>query len=218
MLTKASVTAMTGVNQKIVAKGLLIPISVLCITSCVNAQRRPPRAEAEKTMMMPGIETVVALKTMRNTPKVMNPITHTRRREYASSLNRNANPRTKIKEEDLHIADHRHQDRVNLQTIPLGNWCHSLYRVRVIVFKLKFDNPMSIPVATAVGIIPFLQREAQVGFSIANHAKNSKQGSMSDLQIIFLPWCLLWLESVTPYFSNNSCKRELHDHVDTGDK
>jgi hypothetical protein len=111
MLTTPSVTAMTGVNQYIVAKGLVIPISGLCMTSCVSAQRRPPRAEAVKTMMMPGIETVVALKTIKKTPNVMKAMTKTSLWEYASSLNRKANPRTKIRDEDLHIAGRRGSSR-----------------------------------------------------------------------------------------------------------
>lgn len=87
-----------------VAKGFVIPISLLCIKSEVNAQRRPPIAEAEKTMMIPGTETAVTLKTMKKTPTLMKVMTPTRRRENFSSLNRKAKARTKMRADDLHIA------------------------------------------------------------------------------------------------------------------
>lgn len=81
ILTTASASAISGASQKMVAKGFESPIAFLCITSSVNAQRKPPRAEAEKTMRTPGIETAVVLKTMQKTPKEMREMTDMRRRE-----------------------------------------------------------------------------------------------------------------------------------------
>jgi hypothetical protein len=74
------------------------------MTVSVNAHRKPDNADAEKTMMIPGISTVVVSNNIKNTPKEMSDMTAMRRREYDSSLNANAAMRTKIKVEDLHIA------------------------------------------------------------------------------------------------------------------
>ena len=87
-----------------VAKGFDNPIDFLCMTVSVNAHRRPDRADAENTMMIPGISTVVVSNNIRNTPNEMRRMTAIRRREYDSSLNANAAMRTKIKVEDLHMA------------------------------------------------------------------------------------------------------------------
>lgn len=81
-----------------------MPMARLCMISSVKAHRRPPTADAEKTMMRPGMETAVTLKTIRKTPIEMRPMTRTKRSEYFSSLNRKAKKRTKMSDDDLHIA------------------------------------------------------------------------------------------------------------------
>ena len=97
MLTAASVTAMTGVIQKMVANGLVRPSSCLIMSEWVSAQRRPPRAEATKTSIAPGRSTAVVLNAMRTTPAVMRPMTETSFHEKASSRNRKAKKRTKMR-------------------------------------------------------------------------------------------------------------------------
>lgn len=104
ILTTASVTAMSGASQKMVANGLLRPIDFLCMTCSVRAHRRPARPDAEKTMMIPGTETEVVLKTMRNTPNEMRDMTETSRIENFSRWKRKAKKRTKMRVEDLHMA------------------------------------------------------------------------------------------------------------------
>ena len=103
-LTTPRTTAMSGASQKIVANGFDNPMECLCITVSVKAHLRPDNAEAENTMMIPGMSTVVVSNNMRNTPNVMSEMTAMRRREYDSSLNANAAMRTKMRVEDLHIA------------------------------------------------------------------------------------------------------------------
>jgi len=104
ILTMANVTAMSGASQNIVANGLLNPIDLLCITSSVRAHLRPANPDAEKTMMMPGSETEVVLKTMRKTPNEIREMTEISRREYFSRWKRKAKMRTKMSVEDLHMA------------------------------------------------------------------------------------------------------------------
>jgi hypothetical protein len=80
-LTTPRTKAIKGANQKMVAKGLDNPIDFLCITVSVNAHRRPDRAEAENTMIIPGISTVVVSNNIRKTPKEIRQMTAIRRRE-----------------------------------------------------------------------------------------------------------------------------------------
>lgn len=103
-LTTPNTTAISGASQKMVAKGFDNPIDFLCITVSVNAHLKPDNAEAENTMTIPGMSTVVVSNNMRKTPNDMRVITAIRRKEYDSSLNANAAMRTKIRVEDLHIA------------------------------------------------------------------------------------------------------------------
>ena len=70
----------------------------------VSAHLRPDRADAVKTMMIPGMLTAVVSKTMRKTPKEIKVMTPTKRREKRSSRKRKAKRRTKMRAEDLHIA------------------------------------------------------------------------------------------------------------------
>ena len=149
ILTTASVTAMSGASQKMVANGLLRPIDFLCITCSVRAHRRPARPDAEKTIMMPGTETEVVLKTMRKTPNEMSEMTEMSRKEYFSRWKRKAKKRTKIRVEDLHMAAAMVNPARGLRSI--GS-C-SLYRLRVMVLRLRLDSPISPPVDTAVGMI-----------------------------------------------------------------
>jgi hypothetical protein len=104
-LTGMRIAAIRGASQKIVAKGLERPMLFFFMRVSVIAQRRPESADAEKTMMMPGMLTEVVSKTMRKTPAEMRVMTPTRWRENRSSRNRKAKRRTKIRAEDLHIAE-----------------------------------------------------------------------------------------------------------------
>lgn len=104
-LTTAKTTADNGASQNIVAKGFDSPIDCLCMTVSVRAQRRPDSAEAENTMMIPGMLTDVVSRTMRKTPKVMREMTRMSRSEYFSRRKRKANMRTKMRVEDLHMAE-----------------------------------------------------------------------------------------------------------------
>jgi hypothetical protein len=70
----------------------------------VRLHRKPPRALALRTSMKPDRTKCVSVATIRRTPQRISAITPTRRREKVSSLNRNAKKRTKMSEEDLHIA------------------------------------------------------------------------------------------------------------------
>lgn len=56
-------------------------------------------------MMTPGTETEVVLKTIRKTPKEIREMTEINRREYFSRWKRKAKIRTKIRVEDLHMAE-----------------------------------------------------------------------------------------------------------------
>jgi len=80
-LTTPRTIAINGANQKMVAKGFDSPIDFLCMTVSVNAHLRPERADAEKTITIPGISTVVVSNNMRKTPKEIRQITAMRRRE-----------------------------------------------------------------------------------------------------------------------------------------
>lgn len=95
---------MSGANQYMVANGFDNPILFFFMRVSVNAHLRPDKAEAEKTMTMPGILTEVVSNTMRNTPAVMRVMTPMRWIENRSSRKRKAKRSTNINAEDLHIA------------------------------------------------------------------------------------------------------------------
>jgi hypothetical protein len=107
MLTTPITTAIKGANQYIVAKGLLSPIAFLCITSSVKAHLRPDNADAANTMINPGIDTSVVLKTMRKTPNEMSKMTEIRRNDGVSMWKRKAKRRTKSSAEDFTMAETR---------------------------------------------------------------------------------------------------------------
>jgi hypothetical protein len=80
-LTTPRTIAIKGANQKMVAKGFDNPIDFLCMTVSVNAHLKPERADAEKTITMPGISTVVVSNNIKKTPKEIRQITAIKRRE-----------------------------------------------------------------------------------------------------------------------------------------
>lgn len=92
-----------GANQKIVAAGLFIPISLFFNNNCVKPHLNPPKKEAERTRMRPGREKDVVVNTMRRTPAVMSAMTAISRKEGRSRCKRKAKRSTNMSEEDLHI-------------------------------------------------------------------------------------------------------------------
>ena len=103
ILIIARVMPMAGVNQKTVAAGLLNPILSRSRT-CVRLHRRPPRALALMTRIKPFNMKCVSVATIRRTPENIRNMTAMRRHEKDSKRNRKANRRTKMREDDLHIA------------------------------------------------------------------------------------------------------------------
>lgn len=104
MLITATERAVVGDNQNIRDGGLSSPIDLSCIASCVRLQRRPPHTLAKMTNKNPDRTNAVSDATINRIPAKMIRITVTRRTENASSRKRNANNRTNISEEDLHMA------------------------------------------------------------------------------------------------------------------
>lgn len=104
-LMMANVTAIEGDSQKIVAAGLSSPRVLFCSNSCAKPQRSPPSALAVMTSKNPWRIKWVSVATMSRTPENMRVITPIRRHENFSKRKRKANSRTKISEEDLHIAE-----------------------------------------------------------------------------------------------------------------
>ena len=104
MLIKATETVVTGDNQNIMDGGLSSPMDLSCITTCVRLQRRPPQMLANMTIKNPDKTNAVSEATINSTPVKMIRITMTNRTENDSSRKRNANKRTNISEEDLHMA------------------------------------------------------------------------------------------------------------------
>ena len=112
-LTIASDTPITGDSQKIVAAGLSSPIFLFLRRTCVRLQRKPPDALAERTRMRPERTKWVSVATIRRTPIKMRKMTPTRRYENFSRRKRKAKRRTKIREEDLHMAVRKMTVHVN---------------------------------------------------------------------------------------------------------
>jgi hypothetical protein len=90
---------------------------------------------------------------MRSTPKNIRKMTATRRIENFSSRNRNANIRTNINDDDLHIAE---QDETQGQEFTRPKYADVLKKDSEIVLSDRFERPISRPVATAVGTAFFL--------------------------------------------------------------
>lgn len=103
-LTIARVMPMIGASQKTVAAGLLNPIFLSRRRSCVKLHLRPPRALALITMIKPFNTKWVSVATIRRIPENIRSMTAIRCHENISKRKTNANKRTKMREEDLHIA------------------------------------------------------------------------------------------------------------------
>lgn len=103
-LQVASVMPMMGASQNNVATGFVIPIDSFSRRICTSDQRSPPRADAVRTAIIPPRSNCVSDETMRTTPAVMMNIIPTSLHEGTSSRKRKANPRTKMRPDDLHIA------------------------------------------------------------------------------------------------------------------
>lgn len=86
-----------------------------------------------------------------------------------------------------------------------------LYKVKVMVFRLRFDNPMSIPVATAVGITPFLRTHGDVRIETLRYLRRHSH-------VILPSWPFLGLEPIAPHLPHDRGETELHDHMCTGHK
>jgi hypothetical protein len=99
-------------------------------------------------------------------------------------LNKKAKPRTKIRADDLHM----------------------VYNVKVIVFKLRFERPMSPPVATAVGTTFELTQSVWLSAALAG------------VQVILLAWPLWRYKVVRPNSSDDGRHGKLDEHVTKGDK
>lgn len=112
MLTTAIETAVAGDNQNIVDGGLSSPMDLSCIATWVRLQRRPLQTLAKMTIINPGKTNAVSEATINSTPAKMIKITMTKRMENDSSRKRNANKRTNISEEDLHMAIVRYQPTI----------------------------------------------------------------------------------------------------------
>lgn len=99
-----------------------------------------------------GEETSVE-RTIRRTPAVMRRMTATSRTEKRSSLRMKAKKRTKMSEDDLHIATRVSSFRV----LSDEGQADLLYRDNVIVLRLRLERPISRPVAMPHGTHFFLQ-------------------------------------------------------------
>lgn len=99
------VAPMIGASQNKVAIGLPMPIDSLWRSIWVSDQRKPPRAEAERTWIMPTKSNWVSVETIRMTPAVMMRMMPASRQEGLSRRNRKAKRRTNAREEDLHMAE-----------------------------------------------------------------------------------------------------------------
>lgn len=99
------VTPITGASQNIVAAGLFIPISSFLSKRCVKLHRKPPSALAVVTKTNPDSMNLVSAATIIRTPMKMSRMTPTSRRENFSNLKKKANVKTKISDEDLHMAN-----------------------------------------------------------------------------------------------------------------
>lgn len=104
MLRRAIVTPIAGANQNIVAAGLSKPILLFFMSNWVRLQRRPPHALAVITSKNPGRTKAVSEATIRSTPPKMRRMTATSCKENVSKRKKNAKNKTKIREDDLHIA------------------------------------------------------------------------------------------------------------------
>ena len=104
MLIAPTVMAVDGDNQNIIDGGLSSPKDLSCIATCVRLQRRPLQTLATMINKNPDKTNAVSEATINSTPARMMRITMTRRTENVSSRKRNANRRTNIREEDLHMA------------------------------------------------------------------------------------------------------------------
>jgi hypothetical protein len=104
MLRRAIVMPIAGANQNIVAAGLSRPIVLFFMSIWVRLQRRPPHALAVITSKNPGRTKAVSEATIRTTPPKMRRMTAMSRNEKVSRRKRNAKNKTKMREDDLHIA------------------------------------------------------------------------------------------------------------------
>lgn len=103
-LIRATERAEAGDSQNIVDGGWSSPMDLSCIASCVKLHRMPLQTLAKMTSRNPDRTNAVSEATINSTPANMMKITTTRRTENVSSRNRNAKRRTKMSEEDLHMA------------------------------------------------------------------------------------------------------------------
>jgi len=103
-LTMPRVMPIEGANQKMVDAGLSNPIFLLLSRTCVRLHRRPPRALALMTRIRPSKTKWASVATISTTPAKIRVITAIKRQEKVSRRNRNANSRTNIKDDDLHMA------------------------------------------------------------------------------------------------------------------
>lgn len=95
---------------------------------CVRAHRKPEKKAAVMIRKNPRAEKVISPKTMRMTPTVIVAMMATRRHDGVSRRKRNANMRTKAREEDLHIAAN-----LRLGTLCLFHIAHLDSEVRVLL-------------------------------------------------------------------------------------
>jgi hypothetical protein len=103
-LTRDNVNPIKGVNQNNVVGGLSIPNFLFFNRVCVKLHRRPLNALALVTRRNPSSIKCVCVATIKTTPMKIRNITPIRRNENFSRPKRNANPRTNINDDDLHIA------------------------------------------------------------------------------------------------------------------
>src|SRR5258708_13356 len=95
---------MVGESQNNVAAGLSMPSRLFLSNRWVRLHRRPLSTLALVTRMNPPSTKRVSVATIRSTPEKIKNITAMRRNEKVSKRNRNAKARTKINDDDLHMA------------------------------------------------------------------------------------------------------------------